>query len=135
MNLAARVTVIEQVVTRLVASRGERVSTALKLARQRSQQGEVAPTLHDVDALERQARGTGVTAAMAKANLRMIRGFPSGALHTATVATKDALGYEEGGNPAVPVVTAPTGSTVPSTATSVSGALVDHIDQLLARHA
>jgi hypothetical protein len=114
---AARLAALETVVSRIAASRGERISTAPKLARQRSQRGEVAPILHDLGALERQAQGRGLSADMARAAIRMARGIAPEALLPATVERKDAAVLGAGCSSALPIA--------PSS-TALAGALAGH---------
>ena len=73
MNAAARLTVVEAVIAKLAARRGDRVSDLMRAARARLLAGEPPPppALHDVAELEREARGSGLRAAMAKAQLRV----------------------------------------------------------------
>ena len=60
-TLAARVTELERLADRLVASQGSKVSDELRLARVRAQSGSPAPPiLQTVEELERQAHGTGL---------------------------------------------------------------------------
>jgi hypothetical protein len=119
---AVRLSVLEQTVTRLADRRGGKVSDLLKLARQRSMAGEqVPPVLRDLGELERQAQGTGVSAAMAKAQLRMIRGLVPPSVGQDERGAGEGLGV----------------SSSPARSTGAPGALagqsvVDRIDQLLA---
>ena len=127
---AVRLAALEQTVSRLIDRRGVKVSDILKAARQRSQAGEVAPILADVGELEAEARLPGLRGAMAKARMRMVRGFDREALSAAMVAGKEAPALGAGCSSAPDEPGRSTGA-VPHTVAGPSET-VRRIDQLLA---
>lgn len=135
-SLAARVTMIEAVVSRIAIARGPKVSAMLREARVRVQAGEApTPILRDITTLEAAARGTGVIAAMAKAQLRMIRGIAPEPPQTVPAWRQDGRDGVGRHDEASGLPTRSTGPIPTLAGPSVSGALVDRIDQLLAAHA
>jgi hypothetical protein len=131
-SLAAKVTTLEAVVARLVASRGPKVSDGLKRARARSMAGEVAPVLHDVAELERQATLQGVVGRLARARLRLLAQRDP-ALE-GLLPAKDACGEVGSTGTPASVATRSTGPQAAATAASVSDALVTKIDALVGRY-
>jgi hypothetical protein len=126
---AVRLTQLEAAVDRLVASRGPRVSDLLKQGRVRLQQGEVAPALYDIAVLEQDAKLPGLRGAMARARLRMLRGFDREALQTGTVERKDV---DLGGVGCSSAPDEPRRSTAPIPPATATSETVRRIDQLLA---
>jgi hypothetical protein len=126
VNAAARLALAEAALARLADQRSPKVSAELKLARQRTLAGEVVPpALHTVEELERRARGRGLFAELAKAQLRMIRA-EAGAV--TAYGRQDAVVGDGTVNPA---------PDEPTRSTGLQGAvaLVDRIDQLVGRYA
>ena len=75
MTVAARLTLVEAAVARLVSSRGPKVSDLMRQARARTMAGAPPPVqVYDAAELEAEARLPELRGEMARSSLRMLRG-------------------------------------------------------------
>ena len=124
----ARLTALEQVVSRIADRRGDKVSDMLKLARVRAQRGEAAPAaLHDDAVLEAMAKQPGIAGRIGRAKLRLARGVSPDGLSPVGASAQDRREPSAGGSSAPSSPTRSTG--LPGTSASE---VAERIDRLLA---